>query len=276
MAMDGTEQSFVEHILELKTRLLHSVLSILIIFTCMFPYLNEIYAFVAEPIINTMPKGASIISVGVISPFLTPLKMGLIFSLYLAIPYLAYQIWLFVAPALYKNEKRIIIPLVISSAILFYTGVMFSFFIVLPVIFEFLSGVAPTIVSQSPDIQNYLDFVLKVSFACGVAFEVPIATILLIKFNAVSAETLKKNRAYVVLGAFVVGMVLTPPDIISQVMIAIPMWLLFEVGLIASPYFKKVNEEDEKEDQMDDDMEDDLMDAEMDEIESEFDKLDKE
>ena len=237
--IDGTEYTLVEHLMELKNRLLHSVIAIGVIFAILFPFLNEIYSFVAAPILAVMPKGSNIISIGVISPFLTPLKMGLIFSVYIALPFLLWQLWLFIGPALYKREKMIVLPLVVSSTLLFYIGVAFSFYVVFPVIFGFLSEIGPSIVSQTPDIQHYLDFVIKVSFAFGVAFEVPIATILLIMFGIVTAEKLRENRAYVILGAFLVGMLLTPPDIISQIMIAIPMWLLFEIGLVVSPYFKK-------------------------------------
>jgi len=233
------EMTFVQHLIELRDILLHSVVAILVIFIGLFPFANEVYGFIAAPIINVLPQGSNIIAIGVISPFLTPLKMALIMAVYLAMPYLLYQIWKFIAPALYKHEKQMIMPLVVSSTILFYAGLLFSFYIVFPVIFGFLSGIGPSVVDFTPDIQYYLDFVLKVSFAFGVAFEVPIATILLIMFGVTTVENLKKNRPYVVIGAFVLGMLLTPPDIISQTLIAIPMWLLFEAGLIFAPMFKK-------------------------------------
>jgi sec-independent protein translocase protein TatC len=196
--------------------------------------------------VATIP-GSNLIAIGVISPFLTPLKMALILAVYLAMPFLLFKNWAFVAPALYKHEKRLILPLVISSTILFYTGILFSFYVVFPVIFAFLSTVGPSVVDFTPDIQYYLDFVIKVSFAFGVAFEVPIATILLIMFGITTPEKLKKNRAYIIIGAFVLAMVLTPPDIISQVLIAIPIWLLFEAGLLFSPLFKVRKREDESE-----------------------------
>lgn len=229
------EQTFVEHILELKDRLLHSVLAIFIVFICIFPFANDVYEFIAAPLLDILPDSTNLIAVGIISPFLTPLKMALTFAMYIAMPYIFYQIWLFIAPALYRHEKKFIIPLTISTAILFYSGVLFSFYIVLPVIFGFLTAAGPSVVNFSPDIQHYLDFLLKVSFAFGIAFEVPIATIILIKFRIATVEGLRKNRSYVIMGAFVVGMILTPPDIISQIMIAIPMWLLFEVGLFVAP-----------------------------------------
>jgi len=289
------EMTFIQHLVELRDKLLHSVIAILLIFIGIFPFANEVYGFIAAPIISVLPSGTNIIAIGVISPFLTPLKMALIFAVYLAMPYLLYQIWSFIAPALYKHEKQMIVPLIVSSTILFYAGILFSFYVVFPVIFGFLSSVGPSIVDFTPDIQYYLDFVLKVSFAFGVAFEVPIATILLIMFNITTIENLKKNRPYVVIGAFVLGMLLTPPDIISQVLIAIPMWLLFEAGLIFAPMFKRKspteptndndptkpskgsqkNDSDQNDESDDEDWDDEALDAEMDKIDGEFDKLDK-
>ena len=233
------EMTFVQHLIELRDKLLRSVIAILIVFIGLFPFANEVYEFIAAPILNVLPQESNIIAIGVISPFLTPLKMALIFAVYVAMPYLLYQIWSFIAPALYKHEKQMILPLVVSSTLLFYAGLVFSFYLVFPVIFGFLTTIGPEVVNFTPDIQYYLDFVLKVSFAFGVAFEVPIATILLIMFGATTVEKLKKNRPYVVIGAFVIGMLLTPPDIISQTLIAIPMWLLFEAGLIFAPLFSR-------------------------------------
>ncbi|MDG2395427.1 twin-arginine translocase subunit TatC [Candidatus Thioglobus sp.] len=289
--MTPKEMTFVQHLVELRDVLLRSVVAILVIFISLFPFANEVYSFIAAPIISVLPQGSNIIAIGVISPFLTPLKMALIIAVYLAMPYLLYQIWKFIAPALYIHEKQMIVPLVISSTILFYAGLLFSFYIVFPVIFGFLSSIGPSIVDFTPDIQYYLDFVLKVSFAFGVAFEVPIATILLIMFGVTTVENLKKNRPYVVIGAFVLGMLLTPPDIISQTLIAIPMWLLFEAGLIFAPLFTRKENNSEsndidpdnnpdqpskkttKEDEEKEDWNDDEFDAEMDKIDAEFEKL---
>lgn len=284
--MSTKEMSAIQHLIELRDILLRSVITILVIFVALFPFANEVYSLIAAPIISVLPTGSNIIAIGVISPFLTPLKMALIIAVYLAMPYLLYQIWSFVAPALYKHEKRLIVPLVISSTILFYTGLLFSFYIVFPVIFGFLSNIGPSIVDFTPDIQYYLDFVLKVSFAFGVAFEVPIATILIVMVNMTTVEKLKKNRPYVIVGAFVLGMLLTPPDIISQTLIAVPMWLLFEMGLIFAPMFQrqgstKVNDgtsnpnqpstskQVKNKEEVDDDDDDEL-----DRIEAEFKKLD--
>ena len=227
----------VQHLVELRRALLRSVIAVLIFFVALFPFADVIYTFIAAPIMQAIP-GSNLIAIGVISPFLTPLKMSLVLAIYIAMPYLLYQLWMFTAPALYRHEKKLILPLVVSSTILFYTGLVFSFYVVFPVIFNFLSSVGPESVDFAPDIQHYLDFILKVSFAFGVAFEVPVATILLIMFGATTAERLKKNRSYVIIGSFVVGMILTPPDIISQILIAIPIWLLFEVGLFFAPFFK--------------------------------------
>ena len=236
-AQQQEKMPIVQHLVELRRALLRSVIAILIFFLALFPFADSIYSFIAAPIMQAIP-GSNLIAIGVISPFLTPLKMSLVLAIYIAMPYLLYQLWMFTAPALYRHEKKLILPLVVSSTILFYTGLVFSFYIVFPVIFNFLSSVGPESVDFAPDIQYYLDFILKVSFAFGVAFEVPVATILLIMFGATTAERLKKNRAYIIIGSFALGMVLTPPDVISQILIAIPIWLLFEAGLFFSPLFK--------------------------------------
>ena len=236
-AQQQEKMSIVQHLIELRSTLLRSVIAIVIFFLVLFPFADDIYTFIAAPIVQAIP-GSNLIAIGVISPFLTPLKMSLVLAIYIAMPYLLYQLWMFTAPALYRHEKKLILPLVISSTILFYTGLLFSFYAVFPVIFNFLSSVGPESVDFAPDIQYYLDFILKVSFAFGVAFEVPVATILLIMFGATTAERLKKNRAYIIIGSFALGMVLTPPDVISQILIAIPIWLLFEAGLFFSPLFK--------------------------------------
>jgi len=227
----------VQHLIELRRSLLRSVIAIAIFFVVLFPFADEIYNFIAAPIVQAIP-GSNLIAIGVISPFLTPLKMSLILAIYIAMPYLLYQLWLFIAPALYRHEKRLILPLVISSTILFYAGLVFSFYMVFPVIFGFLASVGPNSVNFAPDIQYYLDFILKVSFAFGVAFEVPVITILLIVFGVTTPQKLKKNRSFIIIGSFVIGMVLTPPDVISQFLIAIPIWLLFEAGLVFSSFFK--------------------------------------
>ena len=267
----------VEHLVELRSALLRSVIAIVVFFLVLFPFADDIYTFIAAPIVQAIP-GSNLIAIGVISPFLTPLKMSLFLAIYIAMPYLLYQLWSFTAPALYRKEKKLILPLVISSTMLFYIGLLFSFYIVFPVIFTFLSSVGPASVDFAPDIQYYLDFILKVSFAFGVAFEVPIATILLIMFGATTAERLKKNRAYIIIGSFALGMILTPPDVISQILIAIPIWLLFEVGLFFAPFFK-VREtvkqsNNKKSETQKNDWTDEAHNTMMDEVESEMNKQD--
>ena len=227
----------VQHLIELRKSLLRSIIAIAIFFVVLFPFADEIYNFIAAPIVQAIP-GSNLIAIGVISPFLTPLKMSLILAIYIAMPYLLYQLWMFIAPALYRNEKRLILPLVISSTLLFYAGLLFSFYIVFPVIFGFLAGVGPDSVNFAPDIQYYLDFLIKLSFDFCVDFEVPVVTILLIIIGVTTPQKLKKNRSYIIIGSFVIGMILTPPDVISQFLIAIPIWLLFEAGLIFSSFFK--------------------------------------
>ena len=234
----------VQHLIELRRSLLRSVIAIVVFFVILFPFADEVYNFIAAPIVQAIP-GSNLIAIGVISPFLTPLKMSLILAIYIAMPYLLYQLWMFIAPALYRHEKRLVLPLVVSSTLLFYAGLVFSFYIVFPVIFGFLAGVGPDSVNFAPDIQYYLDFILKVSFAFGVAFEVPVVTILLIIFGVTTPQKLKKNRSYIIVGSFVIGMILTPPDVISQFLIAIPIWLLFETGLIFSSFFR-VRESDKQ------------------------------
>jgi sec-independent protein translocase protein TatC len=265
----------VQHLVELRSALLRSIIAIALFFAVLFPFSEDIYSFIAAPILAVIP-GSNLIAIGVISPFLTPLKMSLILAIYLALPYLLFKIWQFIAPALYKHEKKLVLPLVISSTVLFYAGLLFAFYIVFPVIFNFLSSVGPTSVEFAPDIQYYLDFILKVSFAFGVAFEVPVATILLIMFNVTTVSQLKKNRPYIIIGAFVIGMVLTPPDVISQILIAIPIWLLFEVGLMFAPMFKvRKNDKNLKDDQSTtntNDWSDEAHNTMMDKIESEMNK----
>ena len=273
--LEQEKMPIVQHLIELRSALLRSVIAIVILFAILFPFADDIYNFIAAPIVQAIP-GSNLIAIGVISPFLTPLKMSLILAIYIAMPYLLYQLWAFTAPALYRHEKKLVMPLVISSTILFYIGLLFSFYIVFPVIFTFLSNVGPASVDFAPDIQYYLDFILKVSFAFGVAFEVPIATILMIMFGATTAERLKKNRAYVIIGSFALGMILPPPDVISQVLIAIPIWLLFELGLFFSSFFKvretAKQSKNKKSDIQKTDWADKAHNAMMDEVESEMNK----
>ena len=217
-----------------------------LMFVCLFPFANFLYSILAEPLLVHMPSGSSMIAVEVISPFLTPLKMSLYAAVFISMPYLLYQIWAFVAPGLYNKEKRLAVPLLVSSVILFYAGVAFAYFIVFPLVFQFLISVAPEGVAVMTDISKYLDFVLAMFFAFGLAFEVPIATIILIATGITTAESLVEKRPYIIVGAFVVGMLLTPPDVISQIMLAVPMWMLFELGIVMSRFLLQPSDETEE------------------------------
>mgnify|MGYP001820250289 CR=1 FL=1 len=228
------EQPFLSHLIELRDRLMRSVLVILVIFLALFPFGNDIYVFVADPLMRVLPEGTSMIATQVASPFLTPFKLALVTAVFLAMPYLLHQFWAFIAPALYQHEKRLALPLLASSVLLFYLGAAFAYAVVFPLVFAFLTGVAPEGVAVMTDITHYLDFVLTLFFAFGLAFEVPIATIVLVVAGATTPEKLATKRPYVIVGAFVIGMLLTPPDIISQTLLALPMWVLFEIGLIFS------------------------------------------
>ena len=239
-------QPLVEHLLELRTRILHSVLAVLIIFLPMFYFANDIYAYVSEPLRKFLPEGTSMIATEVASPFLTPFKLTLVLAIFIAIPFILHQLWSFIAPGLYGNEKRIALPLLVSSILLFYGGIAFAFYIVFPLIFGFFTSVGPEDVIVMTDINKYLDFVLKLFFAFGIAFEIPIATVLLVWTGATSVENLKRKRPYVIVGCFVVGMLLTPPDVISQLLLAIPMWVLFEAGIIFSMAISKHKEKKEE------------------------------
>jgi sec-independent protein translocase protein TatC len=229
----------VAHLTELRTRLLRCVVAVLVIFAALFSFAQEIYALVAAPLRTYLPEGATMIATGVASPFLTPFKLTLIVALFLSIPVILHQIWGFIAPGLYTREKRIAAPLLASSILLFYAGMAFAYFLVFPIIFGFFASVTPEGVAMMTDIGQYLDFVLTLFFAFGVAFEIPVATFLLIWVGIVDVQTLRNSRPYVIVGCFVVGMFLTPPDVFSQTLLAVPMWLLFEAGLLFGSMIKK-------------------------------------
>ena len=245
--------SLMSHLVELRDRVVRMVLAVLIIFLCLFYWANDIYIYLAEPLTRYLPENANMIAIDVASPFLTPFKLVLMLSVFLAMPVILYQVWAFVAPGLYANEKRIAGPLLVSSIILFYTGIAFAYYVVFPLVFRFFTRVGPEIVNISTDIGRYLDFVLALFFGFGLAFEVPIATIILVAIGFTTPKKLSEKRPYVIVGAFIVGMLLTPPDVISQVLLALPMWLLFEAGLIASAIIFKDRDLDEEEDDDEDD-----------------------
>ena len=221
----------VAHLTELRDKLLRSLLAILIVFICLFAFANEIYAFVSEPLRAILPEGATMIATDVASPFLTPFKLTMVASVFLAIPYVLYQIWSFIAPGMYRHEKKLAIPLLVSSIVLFYAGAAFAYYVVFPLIFAFFTSVGPTDVTIMTDINSYLDFVLKLFFAFGLAFEIPIAVVLSIWAGITTPDNLVTKRPYIIVGCFVFAMLLTPPDDISQALLAGPMWLLFEAGV---------------------------------------------
>jgi len=240
------EQPFVTHLLELRDRLLRAVIAVGVIFACLFYFNNDIYEMVAGPLMAHLPEGSSMIATEVASPFLTPFKLTLMSSIFIGMPFILYQLWSFIAPGLYKHEKRLMIPLVASSAFLFYVGVMFAYFVVFPLVFAFMASTTPEGVVMATDIAKYLDFVLSLFFAFGIAFEVPIATIILVSMGMTTPESLVQKRPYIIVGAFCIGMLLTPPDVISQTLLALPMWVLFEIGVFFSRMIKRDKERREQ------------------------------
>jgi sec-independent protein translocase protein TatC len=244
---DGTDQPLplVAHLTELRDRLLRALLAVLIVFIALFPFANEIYTFVSEPLRALLPEGASMIATEVASPFLTPFKLTLFTAIFLAIPYVLFQVWSFIAPGMYRHEKRLAIPLLISSVALFYAGAAFAYYVVFPLIFAFFTSVGPEDITIMTDINRYLDFVLKLFFAFGLAFEIPIAAVLMIWAGITTPDELAKKRPYIIVGCFIFGMLLTPPDIISQSLLAIPMWILFEFGVFFGRFIQRGTEEPE-------------------------------
>lgn len=226
------EMPLVAHLTELRSRLLRCALAVFVVFAGLFYFAQDIYSIVSAPLRAYLPEGATMIATGVASPFLTPFKLTAWCALFLSVPIILQQVWGFIAPGLYRHEKRIAVPLLVSSILLFYAGMAFAYFLVFPLIFHFFASVTPEGVSMMTDINEYLDFVLTLFFAFGVAFEIPVATFLVIWIGVVDVDTLKRARPYVIVGCFVVGMILTPPDIFSQTLLAVPMWLLFEIGLL--------------------------------------------
>lgn len=240
--------SLIGHLVELRSRLLRVVVAILLVFVSSAYFANDLYQWLSAPLTNVLPQGTTMIAKDVTAPFIAPFKLTFMLSIFAAIPFILHQIWSFVAPGLYRHEKRLIIPLLISSTLLFYGGIAFCYFVVFPLIFEFFSSVGPAIVAYTPDISSYLDFVLTLFFAFGIAFEIPVVILLLCWAGVTTADDLRKKRPFVVVGAFVIGMLLTPPDIISQTLLAIPMWALFEIGLLFSGFYsKKADDQDQSD-----------------------------
>lgn len=243
------QQPLISHLLELRNRLLRAIASVLLVFVCLVYWAKDIYHYIALPLLQAMPETGTMIATDVGAPFFAPFKLTIVLSLFIAIPYVLFQIWSFVAPGLYKNEKRLVFPLLVSSTLLFYLGIVFAYYVVFPVVFGFFANVAPEGVQVATDISSYLNFILKLFFAFGLAFEIPIAVVLLCWAGVTTPEDLKTKRPYIVVGAFVVGMLLTPPDILSQTMLAVPMLLLFEGGLLAARFYKPKEDEDDAEDE---------------------------
>ncbi len=239
MTTDKSNSGFISHLVELRNALVRALLSILIIFICLVYFANDIYTFVASPLVDTLPENSTMIATDITAPFFAPFKLTLFVSLFLAFPFILHQIWSFIAPGLYKNEKRLLIPVLFSSIVLFYAGIAFCYFLVMPIILGFFTGIGPEVMTLSPDISSYLGFVLKMFFAFGIAFEIPVAIMLLCFTGATDTATLKEKRPFIVVGAFVVAMFLTPPDILSQTLLALPMLMLFELGLILASFYSK-------------------------------------
>lgn len=260
------EGTFLSHLIELRNRLVYSLIAVGVVFAPLAVFSQQLYSFLAQPLIAKMPSGASMIATEVASPFLTPLKLAFVVSIVLSIPFLLYQVWAFVAPGLYRHERQLIFPLLASSTLLFYAGMTFAYFVVFPLVFGFLTSVAPEGVQVMTDIRAYLDFVFAMFLAFGIAFEVPIAVILLVRFGAVRPETLASKRPYIVVWTFVIAMLLTPPDVISQTLLALPMLILFEIGLFVARRIAPEPDEDEYREMTEEEME-----AEFEKVDTDFD-----
>lgn len=234
------QESFISHLIELRDRLLKTVAVVIVIFVCLFPWANDLYTVLAQPLIAKLPQGSQMIATAVTSTFFIPVKVTLMAAFLVGLPFVLYQMWAFVAPGLYRHEKRLALPLLFASVILFFVGMAFAYFLVFPVVFGFLAGATPAGVNFAPDISAYLDFVMTLFIAFGVTFEVPVVVILLVLGNIVSTEKLREARPYVIVGAFVIGAIFTPPDVISQIMLAVPLWILYEFGIVMAGLLQKM------------------------------------
>jgi sec-independent protein translocase protein TatC len=233
---DGAQESFISHLIELRDRLLRSIIAVVVVLVCLFPWAKEIYAVLAAPLLKALPAGATMIATDVTGTFLVPLKVTLMAALLVALPYVLWQMWAFVAPGLYQHEKKLALPVIVSSFFFFLFGMAFAYYVVFPVAFGFFAGYAPAGVQMMTDIDKYLSFVLTMFIAFGVTFETPVVVMVLVRLRVVPLETLRSIRPYVIVGAFVVGAIFTPPDVISQLLLAIPLWLLYEVGLFLARF----------------------------------------
>lgn len=245
----GMQETFISHLIELRTRLVRASAVVLVVFIVLFavwPGAAAVYDFLAQPMMNALPEGSKMIATGVITPFMVPMKVTLMLALMISLPWVLYQAWAFVAPGLYMHEKRLVAPLIISSSALFVLGVAFCYYFVFGTVFKFINEFAPKSISVAPDIENYLDFVLTMCLAFGLTFEVPVVVIVLVRMGLVTVEKLKSIRPYVIVGAFVIAAVVTPPDVMSQLFLAIPLCLLYEIGLLLAPFFQKATQAPEE------------------------------
>ena len=233
---NSVQETFISHLIELRSRLLRSIVAIIVVLLCLVPFAKQIYALLAAPLLRALPQGATMIATDVTGTFFVPLKVTLLLALLIALPFVLYQMWAFVAPGLYRHEKRLVLPVIVSSFILFLVGMSFAYFIVFPVAFGFFAGYAPAGVQMMTDIDKYLSFVLTMFVAFGITFEVPVVVVVLVRLGVVSVEKLASWRGYIVVCAFIVGAIFTPPDVLSQVMLAVPLWLLYELGLIIARF----------------------------------------
>ncbi len=236
----STSESFISHLIELRKRLMNAGIALLLVFICLFPWAADLYALLAEPLLAKLPKGGQMIATDVTTPFFVPLKVALMASFLIALPYILYQVWRFVAPGLYEHEKRMIVPLIFASTVLFFCGMSFAYFVVFPVVFGFITAAAPIGVAVMTDIDKYLSFVLSMFMAFGITFQVPVAVVLLVRMGVVSVAKLREIRPYIIVGAFVIGAIFTPPDVVSQLMLALPLWLLYEAGIVVASWTRPV------------------------------------
>ena len=240
----STQETFISHLVELRTRLIRALLAVVIVFVCLFPWAKDLYSLLANPLLAALPKGGQMIATDVVGVFVVPMKVAFLVAFLIALPYVLYQLWAFVAPGLYAHEKRLVLPLVIASSVLFFIGMSFAYFLVFPVIFKFMASIAPEGVAWMTDIEKYLSFALTTFVAFGVTFEVPVIVIVLVRVGLVSIEKLKEARPYVIVGAFIVGAIFTPPDVISQLMLAVPLCLLYELGIFLARFVGSRSEDD--------------------------------
>lgn len=235
--MDVRNENLIRFLIELRRRLIYCVVVFIFLFLCLFYFANSLYTLLALPLLKNLPYGHGLISINIVAPFFIPMELAFFVALFIAVPYFLYQLWGFIAPALYRHEKKRVWPLLLMSSFLFYLGVAFAYFVILPILFRFMSHAVPQGINMSPDMTEYLDFTLKLFFILGVIFEIPVITILLIKSGIVTRMQLIKVRPYVIVGAFILGMLIGPPDVLSQTLLALPMWFLFESGIFLSRYF---------------------------------------